>query len=138
MAIFTVLIADDDDSQRNIQKLVFADVAKTLDAEVKIDEATDSVQARRFIEKQKYDLIILDNEFKDDLSPGHLPGIALLQLMRKGGLNVSAATVFLTGDPYDTLKPMAEKFGAVYYQKARADAEDMAILYGKLLTKQAL
>ena len=136
MAVFTVLIADDDESQRNIQKLVFYDVAQSMNAEVKIDEAVDSVQTRKFLQKQKYDLIILDNEFKDDASPGHLPGIALLQLMRKGGLNMKASTVFFTGDPYDSLKPMAEKFGAIYCQKARWDAESLADLYGKLLSKQ--
>ena len=134
MARKLVLIADDDESQRNIQKLVFEDVAKALDLDMRIDEASNSVETRRFLEKVKYDLIILDNEFKDDLEPGHLPGIALLQLMRKGGLNVKAPTVFCTGDPYDTLRPMAEKFSAVYYPKASADAEDMARLYTELLT----
>lgn len=136
MAVFTVLIADDDESQRNIQKLVFSDVARSLGAELKIDEAADSVQTRKFLDKEKYDLIILDNEFKDNASPGHLPGIALLQLMRKSGLNMKAPTVFFTGDPYDTLKPMAEKFGAIYCQKARADAEFLVDLYGKLLTNR--
>lgn len=135
MAAFKVLIADDDESQRNIQKLVFAEVAKSTGAQIMIDEAEDSVQTRKFLETQKYDIIILDNEFKDDLAPGHLPGIALLQLMRKGGLNMKSPAVFLTGDPYDTLKPMAEKYSAIYYQKARADAEEMAQMYIKILTR---
>lgn len=49
---------------------------------------------------------------------------------------MKAATVFFTGDPYDTLKPMAEKYGAVYCQKARSDAEMLAELYQKLLTER--
>ncbi len=135
MAKYSVLIADDDESQRNIQRLVFSEVGKSLGAELKIDEAVDSMETRQHLEQDKYDLIILDNEFKDDMSPGHLPGIALLQLMRKGGPNVSTPTVFLTGDPYDTLKPMAEKYKSIYYPKAEADAEQMAALYVKLLSK---
>lgn len=135
MAKYSILIADDDESQRNIQRLVFGEVAKTLGVELKIDEAVDSVQTKQHLEHDKYDLIILDNEFKDDMAPGHLPGIALLQRMRKGGLNVSCPAVFLTGDPYDTLKPMAEKFRSIYYPKAQADAEEMATLYIKLLTE---
>lgn len=136
MAKYLVLIADDDESQRNIQKLVFSEVARALGSEVKIHEAVDSTETRRHLEQDRYDLIILDNEFKDDMAPGHLPGIALLQMMRKSGPNVSTPTVFLTGDPYDTLKPMAEKYKSIYYPKAEADADQMASLYVRLLSKQ--
>ncbi len=135
MARYLVLIADDDDSQRNAQKLVFAEVAKALGAELKIDESTDSLETRKCLEAKGYDLIIMDNEFKDDSAPGHLPGIALLQLMRKGGPNVNTPAVFCTGDPYDTLKPMAEKYNSVYYPKAKADADDMTRLYTQLLKR---
>ena len=136
MPSFTVLVADDDESQRNIQKLVLAEVSRSLGAEVVIDEARDSVQTRKFLEKKRYDIVVLDNEFKDELSPGHLPGIALLQLMRKGGLNMKSPTIFLTGDPYDSLRPMAEKYSAIYYQKAKADTEEMTKMYIKLLSSQ--
>ena len=136
MPSFTVLVADDDESQRNIQKLVLAEVSRSLGAEVVIDEARDSVQTRKFLEKKRYDIVVLDNEFKDELSPGHLPGIALLQLMRKGGLNMKSPTIFLTGDPYDSLRPMAEKYSAIYYQKAKADTEEMTQMYIKLLSSQ--
>ncbi|MCL4510426.1 MAG: response regulator [Bacteroidetes bacterium] len=133
MANYSVLIADDDDSQREVQKLVLSDVQKSMGAELKIDEAEDSVQTRKLLGEKEYDLIILDNEFKDDLMQGHLPGIAILQLMRKSGLNMSSPTIFCSGDPYNTLRPMVEKFGAVYYPKAKADAEEMTKLYSKLL-----
>ncbi len=133
MANYSVLIADDDDSQREVQKLVLSDVAKNIGAELKIDEAENSVQTRKLLGEKEYDLIILDNEFKDDLKQGHLPGIAILQLMRKSGLNMASPTVFCSGDPYNTLRPMVEKFGAVYYPKAKADAEEMTKLYSKLL-----
>jgi CheY-like chemotaxis protein len=133
MPQYLILIADDDDSQRNVQKLILDEVAKSLQSELKIDEAADSVETRRCLGENAYDLIILDNEFKDDLTPGHLPGIALLQIMRKGGPNVSAPTVFCSGDPYNSLRPMVEKFGAIYYPKAKADAEEMTQLYSKLL-----
>ncbi len=135
MPAFRILVADDDESQRNIQKLVLAEVARALGAEVKVDEAKDSFQTRKFLEKQRYDIVVLDNEFKDELSPGHLPGIALLQLMRKGGLNIKSPTIFLTGDPYDTLRPMAEKYSAIYFQKAKVDAEEMTQMYVKLLSR---
>ncbi|HEY9164935.1 MAG TPA: hypothetical protein VIS48_02110 [Candidatus Kryptonia bacterium] len=133
MATYSVLIADDDESQRNVQKLVLSEVAKSLNAELKIDEAIDSVETRKFLSAKVFDLIILDNEFKDDLKQGHLPGIALLQLMRKGGPNMAAPTVFCSGDPYNTLRPMVEKFGAVYYPKAKADAEEMTKMFSKML-----
>jgi len=133
MAKYLILIADDDDSQRNVQKLVLSEVAKGISAELKIDEAADSIDTRRLLSTQEYDLIILDNEFKDDLKPGHLPGIAILQLMRKNGPNMASPTVFCSGDPYNSLRPMAEKFGAIYYPKAKADAEEMTNLYSKLL-----
>ncbi len=135
MAKYSVLIADDDESQRNVQKLVFAEVAKALGAELKIDESADSLETRKCLEEKAYDLIIMDNEFKDDSAPGHLPGIALLQIMRKSGPNADAAAVFCSGDPYDTLKPMAEKYNAVYYPKAKADAEEMTNMYVRLLKK---
>ena len=133
MAVYSVLIADDDESQRNVQKLVLGEVAKGLSAELRIAETMDSVQTRNALAEREFDLIILDNEFKDDLKMGHLPGIAILQLMRKNGPNISSPTVFCSGDPYNTLRPMVEKFGAVYYPKARADAEEMTKLYTKLL-----
>jgi CheY-like chemotaxis protein len=134
MAQYIVLIADDDDSQRNVQKLLLAEVAAGINAELKIEEAADSIITRQSVYRQKYDLIILDNEFKDEFKPGHLPGIAILQLMRKNGPNKHSPTVFLSGDPYGTLRPMVEKFGAIYYAKANANAEDMTRLYAKLLT----
>lgn len=133
MAKYSVLIADDDDSQRNVQKLVFAEVAKAMGAELKIDESSDSSETRKKLDEIQYDLIIMDNEFKDDNLPGHLPGIALLQIMRKGGPNTASPAVFTTGDPFDTLKPMAEKYKAVYYPKAKADAEEMTQMYIRLL-----
>ncbi|MCL5033702.1 MAG: response regulator [Bacteroidetes bacterium] len=135
MLKYSVLIADDDDSQRNVQKLVLGEVASMIEAELKIDETTNSVETRKFISENEYDLIILDNEFKDDLSQGHLPGIAILQLMRKSGPNRSSPTVFCSGDPYSTLGPMAERYGAVYYPKAKADLEELTKLYLKLLQK---
>lgn len=133
MAKYSVLIADDDDSQRNVQRLILDEVAKALQSELRIDETADSVETRKCISHTAYDLIILDNEFKDDLQPGHLPGIAILQLMRKAGPNSASPTVFCSGDPYNTLRPMVEKFGAIYYPKAKADAEEMTRLYSKLL-----
>jgi len=133
MPKYLILIADDDDSQRNVQKLILDEVAKSMQSELRIDESADSVETRRCLEQNTYDLIILDNEFKDDLMPGHLPGIALLQIMRKGGPNVKAPTVFCSGDPYNSLRPMVEKFGAIYYPKAKADADEMTQMYLRLL-----
>ncbi|HUI31890.1 MAG TPA: hypothetical protein VLX91_16900 [Candidatus Acidoferrales bacterium] len=133
MAKYSILIADDDDSQRNVQKLILDEVAKALKSEFKIDEAADSLETRRCLSTNVYDLIILDNEFMDDLKPGHLPGIAILQLMRKAGPNMGSPTVFCTADPYNTLRPMVEKYGAIYYPKAKADAEEMTRMYSKLL-----
>lgn len=133
MRRYRVLIADDDESHRNLQRILLGQAAKEMDAELEVEESMDSVETRRLIDHNKYDLIILDNEFKDELLRGHLPGIAILQLMRKNGPNMSSPTIFLTGDPYDTLKAMVEKNGAVYYSKAAADVDDMQRLFSTLL-----
>ncbi len=135
MSKYTVLIADDDKSQRSVQKLIFAEVAKAMGAELAIDESADSVETRKCLEDREYDLVIIDNEFKDDMIPGHLPGIAVLQLMRRSGPNMSSPAVFCTGDPYDTLKPMAEKYDALYYPKEKLDIDEMTEIYVKLLRK---
>lgn len=135
MTTLTVLIADDDDAQRGMQKLVLQEVSKKINADIHIEETSDSIQTLKMLEAVKFDLVILDNEFKDGDKKGHLPGIAVLQLMRKGGPNMTTSTVFCSGDPYDTLKSMAEKYGAVYYPKATADADVMAALYAQLLRK---
>ncbi len=133
MKKYKILIADDDEAHRNLQKILLTQAAQRIQAELDVVETINSVETRRVLEHQKYDLIILDNEFKDELLRGHLPGIAILQLMRKAGLNISSPTVFCTGDPYDTLKAMVEKHGAVYYSKSSEDADEMERLFARLL-----
>jgi len=133
VAQYSILIADDDDLQRKVQKLVLGKVAAGMNAELEIEEAEDSITARNCISERKYNLVILDNEFKDGTKTGHLPGIALLQLMRKEGPNIASPVIFLSADSYETLKSMVEKFGATYCQKARVDADEMIALYTKLL-----
>ena len=133
MAQYSILIADDDDLQRKVQKMLLGKVAMGMSAEFKIEEAADSVETRSLITERKYDLVVLDNEFKDGMKPGHLPGIALLQLMRKDGPNMSSPTIFLSADSYDTLKFMVERFNATYCQKAKVNADEMIELYMKLL-----
>ena len=133
MAQYSILIADDDDLQRKVQKLLLSKVSSGMNAEFEIEEASDSVQTRALVTERKYDLIVLDNEFKDGMKQGHLPGIALLQLMRKDGPNTSSPAVFLSADSYDTLKSMVERFNATFCQKAKVNADEMIELYTKLL-----
>ncbi len=77
-----------------MQKLLLSEVATEINLELKIEGAADSVVARKSINERKYDLVILDNEFKDELKPAHLLGTAILHLMRKKGPNMSSPTVF--------------------------------------------
>ncbi len=133
MRKYRILIADDDDAHRTLQRIILAQAAKNIDAELEIDETVDSIETRKVIDKKRYDLIVLDNEFKDGQLRGHLPGIAILEMTRAAGPNMSSPVVFCTGDPYDTLKKMVEKYRAVYYPKASADADEMQRLFATLL-----
>ncbi len=107
-----------------------------LEDEIVIVEAASSVESWEKIKSEVFNLIILDNDFKDTNLKGHLPGIALLQLARREGMNRNTPIFFCSADAYDTLKSMVEKHNGVYMPKVGYDIEKAAQLFADKMKKK--
>ena len=134
---FTILIADDDDAVRNSHKFALEAASDLLNEEFTVSEVDTSIDAWARIHAHPYDLILLDNDFKDSHLKGHLPGVAVLQLARKEGANKATPIVFCSAETFETLKPMVERFGCVHFPKAGYDIDQAAKLFAGLLTKKS-
>ena len=66
-----------------------------VEDEIAITETATSVDTWAKIKSEVFNLIILDNDFKDNNLKGHLPGIALLQLAKKESPNRSYSDFLL-------------------------------------------
>jgi CheY-like chemotaxis protein len=130
-----ILIADDDDDARNSHKLALREAAKLLNEECLTVETGDSVDTKAKMQHERFDLILLDNEFKDSKLKGHLPGIGLLQLARKEGPNKTTPIIFCSAESFENLKPMVERFGGVYFPKATYDIDEVARLFADQILK---
>lgn len=133
---YKVLVADDDEGQRKSHGFALEVCTAILEDEIAIVEAATSVEAWDKIKSEVFNLIILDNDFKDTNLKGHLPGIALLQLSRREGVNRSSPIFFCSADAYDTLKSMVEKYGGVYMPKVGYDIEKAAQLFADKMKKK--
>ncbi|MBM4159474.1 MAG: response regulator [Ignavibacteria bacterium] len=133
---YRVLIADDDEGQRKSHGFALEVCTAILEDEIEIVETATSVETWEKIKSELFSLIILDNDFKDMHLKGHLPGIALLQLARREGMNRSTPTFFCSADAYDTLKAMVEKFGGIYMSKVGYDIEKSAQLFAEKMKKR--
>ena len=133
--MFKILVADDEEGQRKAHAFALEEAAKQLNDSVQIVEAETSILTKNLLQKEKFDLIILDNDFKDDHVPGHLPGIALLQIVRKDGVNSKTPVFFCTADTYDSLKPMAERYQSFHLAKVNYDIDNVATLFAIQLRK---
>ncbi len=123
---YKVLVADDDEGQRRSHGFALEVATAILEDEITVVETATSVDSWNRIRDEEFQLIILDNDFKDNHMKGHLPGIALLQLCRKEGRNRSTPIFFCSADAYDTLKVMVERFGGTYLAKVGYDIEKVA------------
>lgn len=132
---FRILVADDDEDVRKSHKFAIDAAAEIVKDSLAVVESDDSVDAWADIKADRFDLIIVDNDFRDKEIKGHLPGIALLQLARKEGVNKATPIIFCSGETFDTLKPMVEKFGAVHFPKGGYDIDRAARLFVEQLTK---
>ena len=132
---YTVLIADDDEGQRKSHGFALEVATAIVEDEIAIVETANSVETYQQIKGTQFDLIILDNDFKDLNMKGHLPGIALLQLAKREGPNRNTPTFFCSADAYDTLKAMVEKFGGIYLPKVGYDIEKVAEQFAGVLKK---
>jgi CheY-like chemotaxis protein len=134
---YKVLVADDDEGQRRSHGFALEVVTAIVEDEIHIVETATSGESWEKIRTEPFNLIILDNDFKDTHLKGHLPGIALLQLSRKEGVNKKTPVFFCSADAYDTLKAMVEKFGGVYLPKVGYDIEKVAQLFAdKMMVKK--
>jgi len=132
---FRILVADDEEAVRNSHKFAVDAASELLNEKCAVVESDDSVDAWTKISGERFDLIIVDNDFKDKDLKGHLPGIALLQLARKAGANRETPIIFCSAETFETLKPMVEKFSAVHLPKAGYDIDRAARLFADKLTK---
>lgn len=133
---YKVLVADDDEGQRKSHGFALEVCTAILEDEITIVETATSVDSWEKIRTEVYNLIILDNDFKDTHLKGHLPGIALLQLSRREGVNRNTPIFFCSADAYDTLRSMVEKFGCVYMPKVGYDIEKAAQLFADKMKKK--
>jgi CheY-like chemotaxis protein len=133
---YRVLVADDDEGQRKSHGFALEVATAILEDEIAIVETATSGETWEKIKNEQFQLIILDNDFKDVHLKGHLPGIALLQLAKKEGVNKNTPTFFCSADAYDTLKAMVEKHGGIYLPKVGYDIEKVAQLFAAQLKKK--
>ncbi len=133
---YKVLVADDDEGQRKSHGFALEVATAILEDEIAIVETATSVETWQKIKAEQFQLIILDNDFKDTNLKGHLPGIALLQLAKKEGPNRATPVFFCSADAYDTLKAMVEKYGGVYLPKVGYDIENVAQLFADKMKKK--
>jgi CheY-like chemotaxis protein len=133
---YKVLVADDDEGQRKSHGFALEVCTAILEDEIEIVETATSVESWEKIRSEQFSLIILDNDFKDIHLKGHLPGIALLQLARREGVNRNTPIFFCSADAYDTLKAMVEKFGGAYMSKVGYDIEKSAQLFADKMKKR--
>jgi CheY-like chemotaxis protein len=132
---YKVLVADDDEGMRKSHGFALEVASAIVEDEIMIIESETSVDSWEKIRTEPFQLIILDNDFKDTNLKGHLPGIALLQLTRREGPNRTSPIVFCSADAYDTLKSMVEKFNGTYLPKVGFDIEKVAELYAQKMKK---
>jgi len=130
-----ILVADDEEAIRKSHRYALETTAQIIKKECEVVEAADSIEAWQKIKAEKFNLILIDNDFKDARLKGHLPGIAILQLARKEGPNQETPIVFCSAETFETLAPMVERFGAVAFPKAGYDMESAARLFADQLTK---
>jgi CheY-like chemotaxis protein len=132
---FHVLVADDDEGVRKSHRFALDAAAVLLKNAVAVEEAETSVAAWSKISATKFDLILVDNDFRDGTLPGRLPGIALLQLARKEGANKETPIVFCSAEAFESLKPMVEKYGGTVLPKAGYDIDTAASVFAGLMRK---
>ena len=132
---FRILVADDDENVRKSHKFAIDAASELLKDKLTVVESDDSVDALAKIKSEHFDLIIVDNDFKDKEIHGHLPGVALIQIARREGVNTNTPIVFCSAETFETLKPMVEKFKAVHFPKDGYDIDRAAHLFVELLTK---
>jgi CheY-like chemotaxis protein len=130
-----VLVADDDEGVRKSHRFALDAAAVLLKNAIAVEEADTSVAAWARIKATKFDLILVDNDFKDSALPGRLPGIALLQLARKEGANKETPIVFCSAETFETLKPMVEKYGGTVLPKTGYDIDSAAGVFADLIRK---
>jgi CheY-like chemotaxis protein len=134
---YKVLIADDDEGLRRSHGFALEVCTAILEDEITTVETETSLDTLEKLRTEPFNLIILDNDFKDTHLSGHLPGIALLQLARREGKNRRAPILFCSAEPYESLKSMVEKYGGTYMSKVNLDLEDSANVFASKMQRRS-
>jgi CheY-like chemotaxis protein len=132
---YKVLIADDDEGLRRSHGFALEVCTVILEDEITTVETATSIETLEKLRTESFNLIILDNDFKDSHLIGHLPGIALLQLARREGKNRRSPILFCSANEYDSLIPMVEKYGGIYMPKDGYDLENAANMFAGKMKK---
>jgi CheY-like chemotaxis protein len=133
---YKVLIADDDEGLRRSHGFALEVCTVILEDKITTVETETSIDTLQKLRTETFNLIILDNDFRDSHLDGHLPGIALLQLARREGKNRYSPVLFCSADAYDSLKSMVEKFGGTYMPKVGYDLENAAQVFAGKMKKR--
>lgn len=133
---YKVLVADDDEGLRRCHGFALEVCTVILEDEITTVETATSIETWEKLRTEVFNLVILDNDFKDTHLSGHLPGIALLQLARREGMNRYSPILFCCADAYDTLKTMVEKYGGIYMPKVGYNIETAAYMFASKMKKR--
>jgi CheY-like chemotaxis protein len=133
---YRVLVADDDEGLRRSHGFALEVCTVILEDEITTIETATSVETLEKLRGESFNLIILDNDFKDSHLNGHLPGIALLQLARREGKNRRVPILFCSAHEYENLIPMVEKYGGTFMSKDGYDLESVANLFAGKMKKK--
>jgi CheY-like chemotaxis protein len=134
---YKVLIADDDEGLRRSHGFALEVCTAILEDEITTVETVTSVETWQKLRSETFNLVILDNDFKDADIIGSLPGIALLQLARREGKNRRSPILFCTANEYESLIPMVKKYDGIYMSKDGYDLENAANLFASKMKKRS-
>jgi CheY-like chemotaxis protein len=135
---YKVLVADDDEGLRRSHGFALEVCTAILEDEITTVETATSVETLEKLHTEAFNLIILDNDFRDSDVAGHLPGIALLQIARREGMNRRVPILLFTAQEYENLIPMVEKYGGTYMSKDGYDLEVVANFFAGKMKKRTL
>jgi CheY-like chemotaxis protein len=135
---YKVLVADDDEGLRRSHGFALEVCTAILEDEITTVETATSVETLEKLHTEAFNLIILDNDFRDSDVAGHLPGIALLQIARREGKNRRVPILLFTAQEYENLIPMVEKYGGIYMSKDGYDLEIVANFFAGKMIKRTL
>ncbi|MEE9523149.1 MAG: sigma-54 dependent transcriptional regulator [Thermodesulfovibrionales bacterium] len=119
-----ILITDDD---KNLRKVLLLELS---DAGFEVDEAESGLLCIEKLEKEEFDVILLDL---------NMPGLDGMEVLKRiKALDVSSEVIILTGHGTVTTAVEAMKLGAYDYLTKPFKIVELRVIIGRALEKQAL